>query len=55
MTRTELMRKINNMMTFSGTSLTEDQDAVLAAALAVLLPVSEHEPCPLCGRSDTEA
>ncbi|WP_168735310.1 hypothetical protein [Pseudothauera rhizosphaerae] len=38
MTRTELMRAINDLMTAAGCSLTEDQDAVLAAALAVLLP-----------------
>jgi hypothetical protein len=39
MTRTDLMRKINDMMTAAGATLTEDQDAVLAAALAVLLPI----------------
>ena len=38
MTRTEAMKKINDMMTSQGCSLSEDQDAVLAAALAVLLP-----------------
>ena len=42
--RTELMRNINDMMTFSGCSLTEKQDAALAAALAILLPsYVEHE------------
>lgn len=38
MTRTELMRKINDLMTFAGHSLTEDQDAVLCAALQTLIP-----------------
>ena len=36
MTRTELCRKINDLMTAEGCSLTEDQDAVLAAALTVM-------------------
>lgn len=35
-TRTALMRKINNLMTLAGHSLTEDQDAALCAALGAL-------------------
>lgn len=36
MTRTELCRRINDCMTAEGCSLSEDQDAVLAAALTAM-------------------
>lgn len=36
MTRTALMKHINDLMTSRGCSLTEDQDAVLCAALGAL-------------------
>lgn len=36
--RTKLMRDINDLMTFGGHSLTEDQEAVLCAALQTLIP-----------------
>ena len=48
-TRTELMRNINDMMTFAGHSLTEDQDAVLCAALQTLIP-DYFQPCPEINR-----
>lgn len=50
LTRTKLMQRINAMMTAAGASLTEDQDAVLAAALGTLLVLDSREPCPVCGQ-----
>ena len=53
-TRTELMRNINDMMTFAGHSLTEDQDAVLCAALQTLIP-DYFQPRPEINRQLLDA